>query len=99
MFDLGSFSPLDASLNRSRLEDFQMINVPIIRSKAKKSKNIAATVSWGNCQVKITFTNHIDKNQEKKLRKSNPNNCTDDDSRNITHYEFKERNKGDFLFP
>ena len=44
MFDLGSFSPLDASLNKSRLEDFQMINVPIIRSKAKKSKNIAATV-------------------------------------------------------
>ena len=44
MFDLGSLSPLDASLNKSRLEDFQMINVPMIRSKAKKIKNIAATV-------------------------------------------------------
>ena len=44
IFDLGSFSPLDASLNKSRLDDFQMINVPITRRTAKKSNKIAATV-------------------------------------------------------
>ena len=42
-FDFGSFSPFDSSLRRSRLEERQIIQTPIVIKTKKKTKKRMAS--------------------------------------------------------